>query len=128
MGDNQIEAFEKDTIYAVTADKYNDPYDTLIMCDKEGIKEYLKQLFSVETLTQLKAYLHQGNEIPDEIKQGSPSSPWNKIKEMLLEVEDCYSFHGNIEASLNQLSSQIDILFPIIAQTAKCFSAYACFS
>ena len=34
----QIDAFEKDELYAVTADKFNDPYDTLVRYDKEGIK------------------------------------------------------------------------------------------
>lgn len=30
-----IEAFKNDTIYAVTADKFNDPYDTLVRYDQE---------------------------------------------------------------------------------------------
>lgn len=55
-GDNQIDAFERDVIYAVTADMYNDPYDTLIKCDKDGIKAYLRQLLSMETLSQLKTF------------------------------------------------------------------------
>lgn len=28
--DKHIDAFEKDSIYAVTADSFNDPYDTLL--------------------------------------------------------------------------------------------------
>ena len=35
----QIKAFEKDELYAVTADKFNDPYDTMVRYDKEGIKQ-----------------------------------------------------------------------------------------
>lgn len=127
-GDNQIDAFKRDVIYAVTADMYNDPYDTLIKCDKDGIKAYLRQLLSVETLSQLKAFIQQGNDIPKEVKKGNPNAPWDILKDKLLEVDDIHSWQGNIEASLSQLYSQIDIFFPIIAQTAKCFSAYACFS
>lgn len=128
IGDHQIDAFEKDIIFAVTADMYNDPYDTLIKCDKDGSKAYLRQLLSVETLSQLKALIQRGNDIPEEVKQGNPSAPWDKIKDKLLEVEDFESLQGNIDASLNQLSSQIDVYFPVLAKTAKCFSAYACFS
>lgn len=128
MGGNQIEAFEKDIIYAVTADMYNDPYDTLIKCDREGIKEYLKHLLSVDSLSKLKAFIQQGNDIPDEIKKGSPTAPWDKIKEKLLEVEDFHSLQVSIDGLINKLSSQIDLFFPVLAKTAKTFSAYACFS
>lgn len=127
-GDNQIDAFEKDVTYALTADMYNDPYDTLIKCDKDGIKAYLRQLLSVETLSQLRAFIQQGNDIPEEIKKGNPSAPWNKIKDKLLDVEDVHFWQANIDATLSQLSSQIDFYFPILAKTAKRFSAYACFS
>lgn len=33
----QIEVFEKDELYAVTADKFNDPYDTLVRYDNKFI-------------------------------------------------------------------------------------------
>ena len=62
--DRSIDAFEKDIIYAVTADKYNDPYDTLVKCDTDGIKAFLRQVLSVETLVNLKAYMAQGNSMP----------------------------------------------------------------
>ncbi len=38
--EKQIEAFRNDTIYAVTADRFNDPYDTLVRYDKEAITRY----------------------------------------------------------------------------------------
>ena len=37
----QIDAFQKDTIYAVSADLFNDPYDTLVRYDLDGIKTLL---------------------------------------------------------------------------------------
>lgn len=127
-GVDQIDAFEKDIIYAVTADKYNDPYDTLIMCNSERIKDYLKQQISVGVLTKLKAFIQQGNDIPDEIKQGCPNAPWGEIKAKLLAIEDFHVIKADIDAFLAKMSSQFDLLFPIIARTAKSFSAYACFS
>ena len=110
--DLSIEAFEKDIIYAVTADKYNDPYDTLVNCDVEAIKNYLRQVLSVETLVSLKAYLAQGNPMPEEIVQSNPNLS---------------SLEKKIEETLQQVSTSMDVVLPIIAEFAKRFSTYACF-
>lgn len=40
----QIDAFEKDELYAVTADKFNDPYDTLVFFDSEFINIFKRSL------------------------------------------------------------------------------------
>ena len=40
--DMHIDAFERDAIYAVTADSFNDPYDTLLKYDMEGIRQYVE--------------------------------------------------------------------------------------
>lgn len=125
--DLSIDAFEKDIIYAVTADKYNDPYDTLVKCDIEGIKAFLRQVLSVETLVNLKAYMAQGNSMPEEIVHSNPNVLWDQIRDNLLEIEDVSSLEEKIEETLQQVSTSIDILLPIIAESAKHFSTYACF-
>ena len=40
----QIEVFEKDELYAVTADKFNDPYDPLVIFDNEFINMVKRSL------------------------------------------------------------------------------------
>ena len=40
-GDLQIAAFERDEIYALTADKFNDPYDTLPWFNLDGIVQVI---------------------------------------------------------------------------------------
>ena len=125
--DRSLEAFEQDIIYAVAADKYNDPYDTLVKSDIDGIKAYLRQVFSVETLANLKAYLAQGNAMPEAIVQSNPDAQWDQIREKILEIEDFSSLEEKIGETLKQASLSIDILLPIIAESAKRFSTYACF-
>lgn len=125
--DRSIDAFEKDIIYAETADKYNDPYDTLVKCDTDGIKAFLRQVLSVETLVNLKAYMAQGNSMPEEIVHSNPNVLWDQIRDNLLEIEDVSSLEEKIEETLQQVSTSIDILLPIIAESAKRFSTYACF-
>lgn len=66
----QIDAFEKNELYAVTADKFNDPYDTLVRYDKEGIKQSTASFLTYENLAQWKVFFGQGGDFPDEAKQG----------------------------------------------------------
>lgn len=51
---DSIEAFENDKFVTVTANKFNDPYDTLITYNPEDIKKYLNESISEELLTDLK--------------------------------------------------------------------------
>ena len=125
--DRSIDAFEKDIIYAVTADKYNDPYDTLVKCDTDGIKAFLRQVLSVETLANLKAYIAQGNSMPEEIVHSNPNVLWDQMRCKLLEIKDVSSLEEKIEETLQQVSTSIDIFLPIIAESARRFSTYACF-
>ena len=43
--DRSFDAFQNDIIYAVTADKFNDPYDTLVRYDLEGVESRI--LFTI---------------------------------------------------------------------------------
>ena len=54
--DRHIDAFEKDAIYAVTADSFNDPYDMLLRYDMEGIRQYVDYVMSMEGLEKLKTF------------------------------------------------------------------------
>ena len=49
-----VDAFQNDIIYAVTADKFNDPYDTLVRYDLEGVKKWVNTVMNTETLGQMK--------------------------------------------------------------------------
>lgn len=76
----QIDAFKKNELYAVTADKFNDPYDTLVRYDKEGIKQSTATYMTYENLVQLKVYFEQGNDFPDNVKQLLPKEVIDDIK------------------------------------------------
>lgn len=45
-----IDAFDKDLIYAVTADKFNDPYDTLMKYDTKNSESFKKQILSCQNI------------------------------------------------------------------------------
>ena len=124
----QIDAFEKDELYAVTADKFNDPYDTMVRYDKEGIKQSTATYMTYENLVQLKVYFEQGNDFPDNVKQLLPKEVIDDIKKKLLLLPDNDdSVKQYIEASRDQMLSLIDLYFPILAESSKRFQTIACF-
>ena len=124
----QIDAFKKNDLYAVTADKFNDPYDTMVRYDKEGIKQSTATYMTYENLVQLKVYFEQGNDFPDNVKQLLPKEVIDDIKKKLLLLPDNDdSVKQYIEASRDQMLSLIDLYFPLFAESSKKFQAIACF-
>lgn len=69
--EEHIDAFEKDKIYAVPADWFNDPYDTLVRYDYEGIRKYVETIGSVEGLEELKGFYAEGGDFATEVKLGA---------------------------------------------------------
>ena len=126
--EKHIDAFEKDKIYAVPADWFNDPYDTLVRYDFDGIKKYVEQIASIDGLEQLKFFYSQGNDFSPEFKQMFPDELWASLRERVLEIDDIRSVKDGIENSKQQLLSLISTCFPILSFFGKRFSTIACFS
>lgn len=122
----QIDAFKKDELYAVTADKFNDPYDTLVRYDKEGIKQSIASFLTCEALRQLKVFFEQGNDFPDEVKKILSRDVTDSIKNSLMLMPDDDSLKQYIEARKHQMLSLIDIYFPLLAEYSKRFQTIAC--
>lgn len=126
--DMHIDAFEKDAIYAVTADSFNDPYDTLLRYDMEGIRQYVDYVMSMDGLEKLKAFFAQGYDFIDEVKMMLPEEAWESLKAGLQSTEDLTTLKDRVEASRLQMLSLISTLFPILTSFSKRFSTIACFS
>lgn len=126
--DMHIDAFERDAIYAVTADSFNDPYDTLLKYDMDGIRQYVEWVMSMEGLEQLKAFFAQGNDFIDEVKMMLPEEAWTCLKVGLQATEDLTTLKDRVETSKQQMLSLISTLFPILSSFSKRFSTIACFS
>lgn len=126
--DKHINAFEKDAIYAVTADSFNDPYDTLLKYDMEGIRQYVERVMSVEGLEQLKAFFDLGYEFVDEVKMMLPEEAMTSLKTGLQSTWNLKTLKDKVEASKQQMLSLISTLFPVLSSFSKRFSTIACFS
>lgn len=126
--DRSVDAFEKDIIYAVTADKFNDPYDTLVRYDLEGIEKWVNTVMNTETLGQMKTWYAQGWDLPKEVKHVLPKEMTDVLRTSLLSIEDIKDFDGRIEDTRQKMISLVETYFPILSETSKRYSAIACFS
>ena len=126
--ERSIEALKNDLIYTVSADKINDPYDTLVRYDLDGIEEIVNAFISCETLGQLKAWLNAGNDFPESVKQVLPNEMVESFREKVISIEDIEAYKDRIDESRNWMISSIESYFPILAEMSKKFSSIACFS
>lgn len=126
--ERHIDSFEKDVIVAVPADWFNDPYDTMVRYDYEGIRKYVETIVSPEGLEQLKSFYAQGNDFPDAYKQILPDEFWGEMKSRVLEITEFEDLGVRLESSKQQLLSLISTFFPILSFFSKRFSTIACFS
>lgn len=125
---DSVDAFRRDIIYAVTADKFNDPYDTLVGYDLHGIERGVDVAMSINALSQLKTWLAQGNSFPEILEQFISKEMLSEFKQNLLSIDDFKAFEGYMEECKSRLISLIETYFPILAQASKRFSTIACFS
>lgn len=125
--ERHIEAFREDNIYAVSADKFNDPYDTLIRYDLESIRSVVSSILTCDSMKQLRAFLEQGNDFPDSIRQSTSDEMINSFRNHILSIQDMSSIKDHLDECRNRVLSSIEIMFPVLAESSKRFSTIACF-
>ncbi len=123
-----IEALKNNLIYAVSADKFNDPYDTLVKYDLKRIEEIVNAFISCEALGQLKVWLAARNDFPDSIKKVLPNDMVKSLREKVLSIEDVEAFKKKVDESREWMILSIETYFPFLAEMSKRFSSIACFS
>lgn len=126
-GVSQIEAFERDEIYAITADNFNDPYDTLPWFNMAGIVQIIDAYMRPEPLEQLKAFLKDGNDFPAEFKKMFPESYWEEMRIGIMAIPDMREIKDKLTARKQEAFGELTTMGPVIAVFAKRFSSYACF-
>ena len=123
----QIDAFKNDKIYSVTADKFNDPYDTLVKFDIDSVKTCIDLFLNYDMLKKLQQYFEQGNDVPNNIKQIFSPDAIKTFRTQILTTPKTEEIAHRIETFKAQLLSQIELWFPIYAEMSKKFVTIACF-
>ncbi len=123
-----VDAFQSDIIYAVTADMFNDPYDTLVRYDLEGVEKWVNTVMNTETLGQMKTWFAEGWNLPSEVRHILPTEMTDALKVALFSIEDIKDYGKRIEETRKRIISQIEMYFPILSEMSKRYSTIACFS
>lgn len=122
-----FDAFRSGMIYAVTADKFNDPYDTLPRYDIEEIKKGVSAIMSCKTLEWLKDWFEKGNDFSEQFKQYFSDEMIEAFRTKILSIENVKNYESRVEECKREIMSSIEIFFPVISETSKKFSTTACF-
>lgn len=125
-----IDAFNDDKLFAVTSDKFNDPYDCLFRYDKERLRNSIMMGMSKDVMYLLRKHIQEGGDFPDMLKalfdekflenaKNSIGNASDDLIEMLSEKTE------SIKENLNKL---IDKQTEEAVMTVKLMTFIACFS
>jgi hypothetical protein len=73
-----IDAFNEDKLYAITPDKFNDPYDSLFRYDKDGLRNSVFTSVSKGFLVSLRKYFRSGGNFPEYLSSVLPQELLDK--------------------------------------------------
>lgn len=128
--ETNIDAFNGDKLYAITPDRFNDPYDSLFRYDKERLRELTLLCTTKENIVSIRNYLQSGGDFPKVIHTILPQELLDNFRTNLLNVDDeaIDAIERNIEPVKEFLSNSIDKLTDEAVKTVKQLANIACFS
>lgn len=121
-----IDAFDKDLVYAVTADKFNDPYDTLIQYDIESIRQQVRCYCNKDFISALQMLIRKGMEFPHNMTRLFGAENLESLKIQILSCGDIDSLA--YEQFYEYMDSICEKAFLKISDIIKKVSPIACFS
>lgn len=125
-----FDAFNEDKLFAVTSDKFNDPYDCLFRYDKERLRNSIKMGMTTDFVYTLREFFRTGGSFPDTLKTLFDPDFLNYTKESITNANDeAIEKYGEITASIKQsLDDNIDRISEEAVQAVKQMAFIACFS
>lgn len=121
-----FDAFDKDLIFTVTADKFNDPYDTLLGYNIDSIFKQIDIYSSKEFLLLLKEALLNGLEFPQNIVQCLGEANLTQLREQII---SCDNFDNLCTNDFNDIMKMFCLInAKQLESTLKHVSTIACFS
>ena len=123
--DNNIKAFKQDSVYAVTADKFNDPYDTLLRYDVKSIEQNFKHLCTDHVLLLKNHILSNG--FPSFIKNTFPEDILQMIRNKLISAEDITTLMEELNTNREYALTWIASLSSVIEMIVKRSVTLVCF-
>lgn len=127
-----IDAFDRNVLYAVTPDKFNDPYDALFRYDKEAIMQNYQKGMQLESGKELLRQIVRG-EMPKEIINQYGEEKAELLKQRVIEskdnlnqiAEDAFAI---FQPHRDEYISKVEVLLAESTRVIKKSAAVACFS
>lgn len=125
-----IDAFNEDKLYAVTADKFNDPYDCLFRYDKEGLLNSMMEGMSKEVIYALREHFKTGGTFPEQFNVIYDNALLQNVKKSIEDASDemIEQYEEDIACLKGSLRELVDKKTNEAAQMVKQLAFIACFS
>ena len=125
-----FDAFNDDKLYAVTSDKFNDPYDCLFRYDKESLYHSMMTGMSKEAVYVLRNYFRKGGNFPDMLKMYCDQDLLDNARKSIMNANDnMIEKYGQDTANIkNEFTQYIYKKIEDAVQTVKQMAFITCFS
>lgn len=125
-----MDAFNEDKLYAITPDKFNDPYDSLFRYDKEGLRNLVFTSITKDYLVSLRDYFRSGGNFPEQLSSVLPQELLDNMRNNLVKADDgmLEMIDSNIGPIRELLSNKIDELTVEAVKSVRQMAYIACFS
>ena len=125
-----LDAFNEDKLFAVTSDKFNDPYDCLFRYDKDRLRNSIMMGMSKDVIYAIREHFRAGGDYPDLLKSLFDQELLNQAKTSILNADDdTIEKKGEVIASMRQsFDENIDRLTEEAVKTVKLMTFITCFS
>jgi hypothetical protein len=125
-----LEAFDENKLFAVTSDKFNDPYDCLFRYDKERLRNLIMMGMSKDVIYSIREHFRAGGDYPDLLNSLFDQEFLNQAKTSILNADDdTIEKRGEVIVSMRQsIDENIDRLTEEAVKTVKLMAFIACFS
>ena len=125
-----LDAFNEDKLFAVTPDKFNDPYDCLFRYDKEGLRNSIMMGVSKDIMYALREHFQKGGDFPDTLKVLFDEEFLENAKKSIGDANDdtIETYSENTVRIKEDLNKLIDQQTTEAVRTVKQMAFIACFS
>lgn len=128
--EKQFDAFNKDSIYAVKPQMFNDPYDCLIRYNKDYLFDKIKQGASFDAIKKLRDDLNNGGHLPEMWNSLFGEEKYKIIEDIICNASDEFldKRKSIFESNKKEFFNNIDTIFKQAENFLRCNTFIACFS
>lgn len=126
--EKNISAFQNDQVWLSTADRFNDPFDTLLQYDVKGIQQAVEDPHAMNKLEAMTRYMAQGGFLPEWLIKMLSERDALEFQHRAQQALDQNAFQTRLPQRLKMLQVQLFFINSILPQWLQQSSLSASFS